>query len=157
MTDIAMQLALDDLAVPVLPCVSCRQPYAYAIMEGLCDGFNKTYGTSYRGEMLLHAGLQWDELLPFESVYRGGMRWRLFEWVTGRPARVPDCVAHGMIVGVVELLDVTRQASSAAHLPGRHYWRIGNARPFDRPVPWRGQRGVFDVPTDAVPEVTARR
>ncbi len=156
MDQIAMQLALDELGVPVLPCVSCKQPYAYAVMDGVCDGFNKSYGTDYRGEILLHAGMQWDRLFPYETAYRDGMRWRVFEWVNGRPAQVPDCVAQGMIVGVAELLEVATRTSAAAHIPGYHYWRVGNARPFERPVPWRGLRGVFDVPITAVPEVDAQ-
>lgn len=30
--------------------------------------------------------------------------------------------------------------------PGRYAWRLTDHLPLDRPIPWRGQQGLFDIP-----------
>jgi len=137
------------------PAISCKQPYAFAIEHGFCNGFNKNYGVDYRGPVVLQVGKQWDTSVYYTEGYLDGMRGRWVSWGMGR-LFVPVALARGMLVGVADLVDVVPPGNESTphHLCHCHWWVVSNFRPFRRPRPFRGQRGVFDVPADYVQEVT---
>ena len=74
---------------------------------------------------------------------------------------------RGALIGIVHLASVLPtiddRNDNAAHAadrlcgdwsPGRFAWCRDDFRVFDRPIPWRGSQGLFDVPNDAVPAPT---
>lgn len=58
---------------------------------------------------------------------------------------------HGMIVGVVDLVDVVTECDSPWFVRGSAYgWILKNARAFDEPIPYKGKQGLFSVPVSEV-------
>jgi hypothetical protein len=122
-----------------LPCLSIRQPWAWLIVQGIKPVENRTWPTTFRGRLLIHAGktltrAYYDEvgeqlapilpagveLPPFEAMQLGG--------VIGE-ARITDCV--------------TDHPSPLFTGPHAFVMASPRARPF---VPYRGLLGFFNVP-----------
>ncbi len=125
--------------------ISIKQPWAAAIMSGLKRVENRTWATNYRGPLLIHAPLKDD---PGAE-----------EIVTSRGVEIPQDIARGAIVGIVDLVDVVRldspgEASRAlADDPwanGPVCWILENSRPLPEPIPYKGQQGLFNVPDDVL-------
>ena len=71
--------------------LSIKQPRADLIIRGLKDVENRTWSTTYRGPMLVHAGLG---LMPGPAIrlfYGAGHQWEL-----------------GGVIGIVDLVDVLK-------------------------------------------------
>lgn len=47
--------------------ITVRQPWAWAIARGGKDIENRSWGTSYRGLLAIHAGVRWDEEGAFDK------------------------------------------------------------------------------------------
>ena len=70
------------------------------------------------------------------------------------PRRRASFAGHGVsedaersaIIGVVELVDCTQERTSRWHEEGSWGWYLAGARRFRKPVPMKGQRGLFEVP-----------
>ena len=117
--------------------ISVRQPWANLIVWGLKTIEIRTWSTQYRGALLIHASKTADEI---------GIR------------RFPmDNQSLGALIGEVELLDVkpfTAEMWSeladchldiGPYVPGLFAWFIANPVPFERPIPYSGMPGLFDV------------
>lgn len=136
--------------------LSIKQPWAELIIAGIKDVENRTWGTSYRGPLLIHAGKVADS------------RWLDADWrdALGLPPKAVTHLEHvgvkdglpmalGGIIGCVELIDVRkpfrgRVAYRQWHEYGMTGWYLKNPQRFDQPIPWRGQLGLFDVADDIV-------
>jgi hypothetical protein len=114
------------------------QPHAHliAIREKRVE--NRTWPTSYRGPLLIHAG-------------------KSREWLTGDDPR-------GMVFGSViaratlaDCLHINRIRSGQyrqqwpwleehEHTDGPWCWVLEDVRPLDEPVPARGRLGLWDIP-----------
>lgn len=123
----------------LVPCISILQPYAWLIVNGHKDIENRGWATKFRGRILIHAGkaytkAQHDEyaeeleedfgiVLPaFEAMHRGG------------------------IVGSATVVDCVREHPSRWKIIGTYGFVLTQqrVRPF---VPYRGQLGIFRVPS----------
>lgn len=51
----------------------------------------------------------------------------------------------GHILGVVEVVDCTRDVRSRWHIPGHYGWYLAIPRRFAVPIPYRAQVGLFHV------------
>lgn len=109
---------------------------------------NRTWLTEYRGPLLIHSGksLEWLGLTKNEvkEIY-------------------PDMV-FGAILGVVDLracYSVTDIHAGLAklrypwlsihkHVSGPYCWVFAECQRFQEPVPYRGERGLFQVPKSVV-------
>lgn len=129
--------------------ISICQPWAWAITHGPKRVENRTWSTSYRGPLLIHASKSrryWTDH-TIQQLERMGLK-------------VPhvDRVAHGALVGYTQLF-------SCCHvrvLQGRACWdnnpfvegpyclQLGSVFILPEPIPWRGNRGLFDVPDDTI-------
>jgi hypothetical protein len=112
---------------------------------------NRTWKTAHRGPLLIHAGKSRDWLRPSDR------------------ASYPD-LPFGALVGVAELVAVLplhlcrrrggyklQQHEGRAHdlawlehhvhAEGPWCWILQDVRRFS-PVPWRGETGLFEVPSD---------
>lgn len=131
--------------------LSIRQPWAFAITHGRKDVENRTWATSFRGRILLHASatMTRDDVDGFRDFIKdnrdlGG------DWLNTRS--LPD-LQRGGIVGIASIVDCV------AH--SRSLWFVG---PFGFVLtdvvpltftPCKGALGFFAVPADVVAQVEA--
>ena len=108
------------------------QPYAELIMRGVKVIENRSWPTSYRGPLLIHAGKSREWMSPGdETVYPG--------------------MAFGAIVGRVTMTDCRRleQLPDALrdhpHANGPWCFVLTAVQRFERPTPYRGAQGLWDV------------
>lgn len=114
-------------------CLSVQQPWAWAIISGIKQIENRTWTTSYRGPLLIHAGKSRLRLWPgMENEFEG------FPGV--------DRLAFGAIIGRVELIDCVPLSAVARHrfAEGPYCWLFRDAKAFG-PIPWSGKQGLFHV------------
>lgn len=116
------------------------QPWAWAIAEGIKTVENRTWPTSYRGPLLIHAGQSrvWmpDACAALRECHH---------------IEVPSGLAFGVILGVCELVDCVRYPAASQALrddpfaDGPWCWLLEKFRPLKKPLPWRGAQGLFQV------------
>ncbi len=116
-----------------------KQPWAWAIMDGRKRIENRSWTTRYRGPVAIIAGASRSSLSSATQFLSGlGIE---------RPADLP----FGCILGVVNLVDVIRPSqSSGPFAEGPWCWVLENPIKLERPVPFRGQLGLFRLPTEAL-------
>jgi ASCH domain len=111
--------------------LSVRQPWAWALVNGHKDIENRTWQTTQRGFIAIHAGRRPDPA-GFRFCEASGLQ-------------VPEDLAFGAVVGAVELLDVVERHRSPWASPQGYNWVIGRAFPIS-PIPMVGRLGIFGVP-----------
>jgi hypothetical protein len=138
--------------------LTIAQPYAELIMRGLKPVENRTWGTNYRGPLLIHAGKS-----------RGWMNNAFATYGDQLGERKPGEIKFGCIVGIATLAYVctlqhlqhrvmyphkfapTRGAinfqaiAENRHTQGPMCWILTDARRFETPIEYRGAQGLFDV------------
>lgn len=109
--------------------LSIRQPWAWAIMSGQKTIENRTWRTTYRGALLIHAGRTFD---------RDGL---------DHLRDVPELLQLGALLGTVRLVDCLpiRDAPKIDHAHGPWCWILESPHAFAAPILYRGQLGLFDV------------
>ena len=124
---------------------------------------NRSWGTSYRGPVFLHAGQRWDStaLQVARRIVRqfdDGLD--VDRLLPAGPAAYPT--------GVVAVADLVAVCSlsrwSASHrcdcgpwaFPGQWHWRFANVRALPEPVPCRGAQQLWYPPADVVAAVEAQ-
>jgi hypothetical protein len=128
---------MDDLPRMAL---SIRQPWAWAILHAGKDVENRTWMSSFRGPVAIHAGLGMPKADVFEfSELLADLRWKGRVTVEQGPhyASLP----RGGIVGVAEVTGCVN-ASSSPWFFGPFAFTLANARPVPF-VPCRGALGFF--------------
>lgn len=130
--------------------LSVWQPWAHLIVHGAKPVENRTWSTSYRGPLLIHAGKKRDEDSWFSAR-------AILDTLDPRPEfprATPNTLAYGAIVGVVRLADCVPSESCelpfANRSPGGFCWVFEDARDFFEPIPYRGMQGLFLVPDHIV-------
>ena len=120
-----------------LRCLSVRQPWAWAIVNGLKDIENRSWSTEYRGPIVIHAGTN-------RTVAR-----RLLKNVD---AALPTItLAYGALIGMVEVTDVlplTAELESDSWAWGPFCWRLASPRRFKDPIPAKGQLNLYTLGDD---------
>ncbi|MFG1376110.1 ASCH domain-containing protein [Xanthobacter autotrophicus] len=120
--------------------LSIRQPWAWCILHGGKPVENRSWWTSYRGPILIHAakGMTRDEYED-ASDFAAGLG------VTLPPA---EELPRGGIVGRARLVDCVREHDSPWFF-GK--WGFLLAEPEPLPfTPFKGALGIFDVPEGAL-------
>lgn len=122
-----------------LRALTVRQPWAWAIVHGGKDVENRTWPTSYRGRLIIHAGgkLETEALAVVESR---------------SDAAVPasDEFVRGAIIGTVELVDCVRDSDSVWAQPDHWHWLLRQPRPLRTPYPCVGKLGLWRPPADVL-------
>lgn len=120
--------------------LSVRQPWASMIMWGLKTVEVRSWSTAYRGELFIHASKRIDE--------RAAQLFHL------------DRLPFGCLLGSVHLLGVDaftpelwtelaeQHLQVGPHQPGLYAWRIADPRLFTEPIPYAGERGLFQILLD---------
>lgn len=111
--------------------LTIHQPWAELIVSGKKTVENRTWFTSHRGPLLIHAGKSRASL-------------RLYG------AADLKALEFGVAVGVVDVVGCVplKEAPAAEFTEGPWCWVLRHARRLSRPVPLRGMPGLFDVRDD---------
>lgn len=124
--------------------LSVRAPWWWFILHGGKDIENRDWATGFRGTVYLHAG-NW---FKREEVY--------YDWQsvmgTHPELRVPSGltlgdlrIGCGCIVGKVDVVGCVSQSSSPWFF-GSFGFVLANPVAFERPIPFKGALGFFEVP-----------
>jgi len=123
--------------------LSIRQPWAYLIVAGYKPVENRTWNTSYRGPLLIHASLGTDpeNFMPKQR-----------EYIESAGIVIPDDndLPRGAIVGSVNLAGVVGQqrdnsgTTASPWFEGPYGFLMTDAVEFEKPIQWRGRLGIRD-------------
>jgi hypothetical protein len=118
--------------------LTIQQPWAWAIAAGHKTVENRTWPTSYRGPLAIHAGKSTAWEVPGRREIEA----------LGIP--VPANLTKGVILGVCDLVDVVRydrcrELHADPWAGGPWCWRLENFRALDEPFPCRGAQGLFEA------------
>lgn len=122
--------------------LSIRQPWAWAILHAGKDIENRSWSTSFRGPVCIHAskGMTKGEFEEFvecsRQIHRLGL-WDKDVWVPP-----PNDLPRGGIVGVAEVTGCVNMSGSPWFF-GTWGFVIENARPIDF-IPCKGALGFFE-------------
>jgi hypothetical protein len=132
-----------------MKCLTLCEPFASAVMgTGRAAGVkrceNRPKNMGYTGPLLIHAGLSREWLGEF-GFCQGLMPQLRYQDMT-----------YGAILGVVDAVGWFALAEYRRRWPGDPWafgpWclRVENPRRFERPIRWRGQLGIFEVPDEVL-------
>lgn len=145
--------------------LSLHQPWATAVARGSKRFETRSWKTSYKGPLAIHASKRCVK----KELARYRQCWNLCGAVgvtTDDQSPLWDLLPFGAIIAVVQLrgcvpterlntydLDTFRgvepypwtERQLGDFSPGRWAWCFGSVLPID-PVPYQGQQGIFDVP-----------
>ncbi len=121
-----------------MKCISIKQPWAWLIIQGHKDIENRDWYTSYRGPLLVHAS----KTLADAKAMR---------WIDNmhHGIRLPDHYDIGAIIGEVEITGCVTHSDSLWFI-GPYGFELENPVVYPRPIRYRGQLGLFDVPEEAI-------
>ncbi|RJQ74212.1 ASCH domain-containing protein [Pseudonocardiaceae bacterium YIM PH 21723] len=115
--------------------LSIRRPWANLIMAGHKKIENRSWATTHRGELLVHAGQAWESAGATLAA----------ELAITNPAITKDCPSG--YLGTIRLTDVHPAAGCCTpwgqQEPGTFHWVLTDPRPFDRPIPGKGRLGLY--------------
>lgn len=111
--------------------LSIQQPWAWLIVHGHKDIENRTWGSSRRGPILIHAGKKVDGLGEIEIALRYP------------DIQLPLTYDLGGVVGMATITDCV-QVSSSRWFVGPYGFILTDQHPLDF-RPYRGQLGFFEV------------
>jgi hypothetical protein len=109
--------------------ITICQPYAHLIATGEKRIENRTWPTSHRGLLAIHAGKSQDWLAPDDD---------------------PRRYTFGAVVAMARLVDCVRLEHLPAHLKGHEHalgpwcWVLEDVTRFPEPIPARGAQGLWE-------------
>lgn len=108
--------------------ITIKNPYAASIVRGEKTIENRTWDTSYRGRLWVHAGMSVanEAALPIDASLYGE------DW---------DVLPRGVIIGSVELVDVVEDSDSEWAIEGHFHWVLEDAQAC-YPIPFKGGLGL---------------
>ncbi len=123
--------------------ISLWQPWASLMAMGLKKNETRSWATSYRGPLLIHAAkkkVQWPDMAIWELINKRGM----------------NLLPYGYLICRVDLIDCQKMIGLnrpegrlewefGDYSCGRFMWITDNVKTFD-PIPFRGSQGFFEVP-----------
>lgn len=146
--------------------ITVKQPWAWAIFNGK-NIENRTACWTYRGPLVIHAGLRASERGMADPRVRaamlaGGYDPRDYRWDPRESGAGPG-MEYGAVIGVVDLVDChpdsacCRPWGESAYVEqgGRErrcvtHLVLENPRLFDEPIACRGALGLWTPPSDII-------
>jgi hypothetical protein len=120
--------------------LSLKQPWAWCVFHGK-DVENRTWRSSYRGSLLIHASKTWDQ---------AGYEYLISHMGTGNELEIPekgDWIAYkfGYLIGRVTMVDCVQNHKSSWFTGP---WGFVFEEPilFLNPIPCKGKQRFFEVP-----------
>ena len=120
------------------PCLSIRQPWAWAIFHLGKDVENRSWQPPRLGRIYIHASKTYDH---------AGAAW--IEKTFGVRPPGPDDLPMGAIVGSVEVVGCTQNSVSSWAIAGQFHWQLN--KPVEiSPISCPGELGIFyrHIPSD---------
>lgn len=123
--------------------LSIWEPWAYLIAHGFKTIENRTWPTSFRGRIYIHAGKQEDI-----GAWRKLSRLPIWKYLSTDGIVVVESwrrsLPRGFILGEVDIEDcITR--SDNPWFEGPYGFVLRNPMPYEKPIPYRGRQGFFEV------------
>ena len=126
-----------------MKCLSLTQPWATLVVSGAKKFETRSWTTTYRGPLLIHAA----KVMPKSACS--------FAWdcmMDKRPWQLP----RGAIIGRVVLKNIypteevaptltSRELLYGDYTPGRWAWELADAEMFEQPIPYKGSLRLFEV------------
>jgi hypothetical protein len=125
--------------------LTLKQPWAWAAIQGYKDVENRSWTTSHRGLLLIHAGRRFDP---------DGFQ---FLWELGLHTALPMDLPLGRLIGSVHLEDVVTGSPSKWAARGAWHWVLSKPREFRTPILCRGGQKLFFPAVNARALGQARR
>ena len=120
----------------VMKIITIRQPWAHLIVSGSKNIENRTWPTSYRGPVLIHASLNPNRALCLQRRID------------------PDTLRRGGVIGIAEISDcVTMHRSLWFNGPYGFVLRRRRPLPF---IEWKGALGFRDAPSKLLKRISPR-
>ncbi len=113
--------------------ISIMQPFAH----GYKSVESRPWRTSYRGRLLIHASKTFASFADSE-FYGFGFDEEFIDML--RSTAIP----RGALVGEVDLVDCVDDSDSQ-WFKGPYGLELENPIAYDKPIPYRGELGLFDV------------
>ena len=124
--------------------LSVRQPWAWLICQGMKTVENRTWRTSYRGRLAIHASLTVEKYAIDNLVAEIK---RLGE-APITEEEIADMHNRGVIIGTVDLVDCTREPADEYdrewHDAGTWAWILRNPVMLERPRIAKGKLGLWE-------------
>jgi hypothetical protein len=134
--------------------ISVRVPWWYAILHLGKDIENRDRRWSVRGRVLIHASKWFDGREIYDDWHSILAMWRYRRGAGLPPPRLDSIFAElresgGSIVGSVEVTDCVEESESSWFAGP---WGLVLRHPivYRKPIPWRGQLGLFKVPVNVL-------
>ena len=140
-------------------CLSIKQPWAEFILSGAKPVENRVWSTSYRGPILIHAGLKIFDFFDLdEDDDFHAAAWEALEkkmgctgptpdrpWLHEDDKELEDVLPMGAIVGRARIVDCVQGYKSPWAQAGAWHFVIEDARRCE-PYKYRGALRLFNVP-----------
>lgn len=128
--------------------LSLWQPWASMVAWGLKEYETRSWSTSHRGLMLIHAAKRWTEeekrycrAHPFSTAIRNRLGGSISDFPFGKIIAVAELVAIYPTATLKGLSHDERAVGNFA--PGRFAWRLTNVRELKTPLAVKGGQGLF--------------
>ncbi len=122
-----------------MKCLSIRQPWAWCITHGPKRYENRSWRCRYRGPLLIHAAKsrEYLTLTVLAELHKLGL-----------DPPFGSGLMFGAIVGICRVTDCLRPEQTGSDVWASGPWclKLDDVRQVPMPIPWRGKRGLFDVP-----------
>ena len=128
--------------------LSIRQPWASLIIKGFKDVENRSWRTSIRGEIAVHASASkteddWDDAIITASMIQTITFSEAKEWLI-KTIGDSDKLPRGVILGTVEIADCKRERTSLWHFEENWGFYLQNPKELKKPIPAKGKLGFWD-------------
>lgn len=126
--------------------LSVKQPWAWAIFHGK-DVENRSWATNYRGSLLIHASktFDWEGL---DWLYKNSQKLGLIIPAASR-------LEKGAILGSVAMVECVEHSTSPWFF-GPYGFVFTMPKLFDEPIPYKGQRLIFEVSDEVILAISPR-
>lgn len=132
--------------------ISLWQPWASAIAVGIKKIETRHWPIGYRGEIAIHAAKTQEGVKQLIGIGRGDL---IKQVVRLNPS--DELLPLGAIVAVARLDGCYRvdqvepseyEAAWGDFSVGRYCWMLSHVVALPKPIPYRGQQGLFEIPDD---------
>ena len=129
-----------------LPALTVQQLFAELIVRGVKTIENRTWYTSHRGPLVIHAGTSTRVYRSDFPAFLGRVRAANAQHELDALAPIGD-LPRGAILGTVDLIDVCRLEDTydSPWAVGPWCWIVSDPRRLDAPIPRTGGRGLWGV------------
>ena len=157
--------------------LTLTQPWATLVAIGAKRIETRSWSTSYRGRIAIHAAVGLGPVGDVPGLWRQCSA-EPFRSALHQHVNYPDDLPRGVIVAVAELTDccptfqslaggvfvrngsselVTEQERAFGdYSPGRYAWLLSDVRPLPTPLMYRGSQGLRPLPAEVVALIEAQ-